>query len=229
MGCNAYNTSVAQFWTAHIATELVTSTTIKLVISTTIKLVISTIINQLVTNSIVTIVTKLVTSFIKTKLVTSTIATKLVTSTTTKLVISTIISQLVTSFSATELVTSSLVAILVTSSIVTDLVTCYQFVLFVFLYCYPHYCPAAVEDPGEHRGHGTPGPDQPPKIVLKMTILHTFLKNVQPHFAWDEKYLKYLKLHILHNYHKKCPLNVGTMLQGMYPVRRTVVSTKISV
>ena len=67
-----------------------------------------------------------------------------------------------------------------------------------------------------------PGPDQPPKIVLKMTILDTFLK-------------KYLRLHILHNYHKNVYSMWGPCCKAMYalrqvfPVKRTVVSTKISV
>ena len=57
------------------------------------------------------------------------------------------------------------------------------------------------------------GPDQPPKIVLKMTILDTYLENVQPHFAWHE-FFKYSKLHILHNYHTKMSTQRGDHVAG---------------
>ena len=46
-----------------------------------------------------------------------------------------------------------------------------------------------------------------------MSILDTYLKNFQPCFTQHE-FFKYPKLHILHNYHEKYPLNVGTILQG---------------
>ena len=71
----------------------------------------------------------------------------------------------------------------------------------------------AVADPGGHRDHGPPGPDQLPKIILKMTILDTYLKNFQPRFTRHEFFLNISSCTFC-TIIIKSPLNVGTMLQG---------------
>ena len=75
-------------------------------------------------------------------------------------------------------------------------------------------CPVADPAGGGSIGAmAPPGPDEPPKTVLKLTILDTYLKNFQPRFTQHD-YFKNPKLHILHNYHKKMSTQPGDHFAG---------------